>query len=288
MSIRRPKRPCRRRPHERPVRLAACEAALPAAAGPADVGRDRGRAAVAAWLLPGISVDGFRGALVTALLIAILNAALPPIAAALRIPFMAVLGFLIALFLNAVMLLLASRIDAAAITVDNFGWALLAALVASAIGRCSVRAAGDERRRHVHAADDPAHRQAAGRRRRHRRAGPALPGDRRPRPAGAPAGDARRLGADAGPLGRRGNPPAGRMGARPLLPDRGEPGWDPAGLEPGHPRVSLGGEGDRAGGGLLGARRTARRSSRSTRPASACSSTAARAAGTCCPERPTR
>jgi uncharacterized membrane protein YvlD (DUF360 family) len=89
---------------------------------------------IAAGLLPGISIDGFRGALVTALLIGILNAALPPIAAALRIPFMAVLGFLIALVLNAVMLLLASRIDAASITVDNFGWALLAALVASAIG----------------------------------------------------------------------------------------------------------------------------------------------------------
>ena len=44
---------------------------------------------IAAWLLPGISVDGFSGALVTALLIAILNAVLPPIAAALRIPFMA-------------------------------------------------------------------------------------------------------------------------------------------------------------------------------------------------------
>ena len=89
---------------------------------------------IAAGLLPGISINGFGGALVTALLIAILNAVLPPIAAALRIPFMAVLGFLIALFLNAVMLLLASRIDAASITVDNFGWALLAALVAAGIG----------------------------------------------------------------------------------------------------------------------------------------------------------
>jgi uncharacterized membrane protein YvlD (DUF360 family) len=89
---------------------------------------------IAAGLLPGISIDGFGGALVTALVIAILNAALPPLAAALRIPFMAVLGFLIVLVLNAVMLLLASRIDAAAISVSNFGWALLAALVASAIG----------------------------------------------------------------------------------------------------------------------------------------------------------
>jgi uncharacterized membrane protein YvlD (DUF360 family) len=87
----------------------------------------------AAWVVPGVSIDGFRGAAVAALLIGILNAVLFPIAAALRIPFMAVLGFLIALFLDAVMLLLASRIDAASITVSNFGWALVAALIASAI-----------------------------------------------------------------------------------------------------------------------------------------------------------
>ena len=89
---------------------------------------------IAAWLLPGISIDGFGGALVTALLIAIFNAVLPPIAAALRIPFMAVLGF--------PHRPPPERSHAAprlpdrrcAITVDNFGWALLAALVASAIG----------------------------------------------------------------------------------------------------------------------------------------------------------
>ena len=88
---------------------------------------------VAAWLVPGVSVDGFKGALVTALLIGILNAVLNPIAAALKIPFMAVLGFLIALILDAVMLMLASSIDRSAITVTNFWWALLTALVASAI-----------------------------------------------------------------------------------------------------------------------------------------------------------
>jgi uncharacterized membrane protein YvlD (DUF360 family) len=88
----------------------------------------------AAAVVPGVSIDGFGGAVITALVIAILNAALPPLAAALRIPFMAVLGFLIVLLLDAVMLMLASRIDRAAISVSNFGWALLAALVASAIG----------------------------------------------------------------------------------------------------------------------------------------------------------
>jgi uncharacterized membrane protein YvlD (DUF360 family) len=89
---------------------------------------------IAAAIMPGVSIDGFGGALVTVFLIAILNAALPPLAAALRIPFMALLGFVIVLILDAVILLLASRIDRAAISVSNFGWALLTALVASAIG----------------------------------------------------------------------------------------------------------------------------------------------------------
>ncbi len=88
----------------------------------------------AAAIVPGVSIDGFGGALVTALVIAVLNAALPPLAAALRIPFMALLGFLVVLVLDAVMLMLAARIDRAAISVSNFGWALLTALVASAFG----------------------------------------------------------------------------------------------------------------------------------------------------------
>jgi uncharacterized membrane protein YvlD (DUF360 family) len=88
----------------------------------------------AAAIVPGVSIDGIGGAAVTVLVITILNAALPPLAAALRIPFMAVLGFLIVLVLDAAMLMLASRIDRAAISVSNFGWALLAALVASAFG----------------------------------------------------------------------------------------------------------------------------------------------------------
>jgi uncharacterized membrane protein YvlD (DUF360 family) len=88
----------------------------------------------AAAIVPGVSIDGLGGALVTALVIALLNAALPPLAAALRMPFMALLGFVVVLVLDAVMLILASRIDRAAISVSNFGWALLTALVASAIG----------------------------------------------------------------------------------------------------------------------------------------------------------
>jgi len=88
---------------------------------------------VAATIVPGVSIEGFWGALVTALLIAILNAVLPPIVAALRLPFMALLGFLVVLVLDALMLQLAAKIRPEAISVENFGWALLAALVAAAV-----------------------------------------------------------------------------------------------------------------------------------------------------------
>jgi len=88
---------------------------------------------VAAAIVPGVSIEGFGGALVAALLIAILNAILPPIVAGLRLPFMALLGFVLVLVLDALMLQLAAEIRPEAISVDDFGWALLAALVAAAV-----------------------------------------------------------------------------------------------------------------------------------------------------------
>ena len=89
---------------------------------------------IAAYIVPGVVVHGFGGAVVASLLIAILNAIVPPIIAALRIPFMALLGFVVVLLVDAALLEAASRIRPEALTVDNFGWALLAALVASAVG----------------------------------------------------------------------------------------------------------------------------------------------------------
>ncbi|MFL6035261.1 MAG: phage holin family protein, partial [Gaiellaceae bacterium] len=88
---------------------------------------------VAAAIVPGVSVNGWSGALVAAALIAILNAILPPVIAALRLPFTLVLGFLLVLFLNAGMLKLASDIAPGAITVDSFWWALVAAFVAAIV-----------------------------------------------------------------------------------------------------------------------------------------------------------
>ena len=86
----------------------------------------------AAWVVPGLAIEGRGGALVAAALIAILNAILPPLVAALRLPFMLLLGFVLVLLLDAAMLLLASELAPNAISVDSFWWALLAALVAAA------------------------------------------------------------------------------------------------------------------------------------------------------------
>jgi uncharacterized membrane protein YvlD (DUF360 family) len=87
---------------------------------------------IAGAIVPGVTVGTFGKALVAAVLIAALNAVLPPIVAALRLPLTLVLGFLIVLVLDALILLLASAIDSTAIHVDSFGSALLAALVISA------------------------------------------------------------------------------------------------------------------------------------------------------------
>ena len=53
----------------------------------------------------------------------------PPLVAALRLPFTLALGFVAALVLDPIILLLASKIDPHSFKVDGFGWALLASLV---------------------------------------------------------------------------------------------------------------------------------------------------------------
>jgi len=87
----------------------------------------------AAAIVPGVDINSFGGALLVALVVGILNAVLPPLIAALRLPFALVAGFILVLALDALMLMLASDIVPGAVSVDNFGWALLTALVASAV-----------------------------------------------------------------------------------------------------------------------------------------------------------
>lgn len=88
---------------------------------------------IAAAIVPHVSVGSFSDALAAAVLIAALNALLPPIVAALRLPFTLALGFVLVLVLDAVSLILASHISRRTVRVDSFGWALLAALVISAV-----------------------------------------------------------------------------------------------------------------------------------------------------------
>ena len=89
---------------------------------------------VAAAILPGVRIPGFADAVVAAFLIALLNAVLPPLVAALRAPFTVALGFVGILAVDAFVMVAVSYIDPHALQVDSFWWALLAALVMAAAG----------------------------------------------------------------------------------------------------------------------------------------------------------
>jgi uncharacterized membrane protein YvlD (DUF360 family) len=88
---------------------------------------------VATKLVPGASDSTFRAALAVAVALAVLNAILPPLVAALRLPFTALLGFFLVLGLDAAMLLLADRVSDG-LKIDSFWSALGVALVAAAVG----------------------------------------------------------------------------------------------------------------------------------------------------------
>ena len=90
---------------------------------------------VASWVLPGVDIGSFWGALVVAAVVALLNAVIPPVLAALRLPLTLVLGFLLVLIADAVILQIAAGLNVTdgVFSVDNFGWALLAAFIVAAV-----------------------------------------------------------------------------------------------------------------------------------------------------------
>jgi uncharacterized membrane protein YvlD (DUF360 family) len=88
---------------------------------------------VAAGLVRGADVRSFWGAIGVAAIIAVLNAVLPPVVAALRLPFTVGVGFLLVLALDAAMLLIAADLAPGHLHVDGFGSALAVALIASAV-----------------------------------------------------------------------------------------------------------------------------------------------------------
>jgi uncharacterized membrane protein YvlD (DUF360 family) len=111
-------------PRLRPLRLAVAWAVSAASI------------AVAAWILPGVALHSTGAAFVTAAVIAILNAVLPPLLAALRLPYMIAAGFLLILFADALLLLGAARALPDDIRVDTFGDALLASIIIAGVGLC--------------------------------------------------------------------------------------------------------------------------------------------------------
>src|SRR3954463_8674597 len=90
--------------------------------------------AVAAWIVPGVKLEQTGAAVLVAALIAVLNAVLPPLIAALRLPFALVAGFLLVLAADAFALVLADELFPEQIHVGGFADALLAAVVIAAVG----------------------------------------------------------------------------------------------------------------------------------------------------------
>src|SRR5437879_5540361 len=88
---------------------------------------------LAAAILPGFHIDSFWSALLVALLVGLLNAGLAPVVSAIRLPYTVATSFLLLLVLDALLLLAADALSSSGVHVDGFGWALLAALVISAI-----------------------------------------------------------------------------------------------------------------------------------------------------------
>jgi uncharacterized membrane protein YvlD (DUF360 family) len=92
---------------------------------------------LAAGLVGGAEIRGFAGAAAVAAILGVLNALLPPLVAALRLPFTVAIGFVLVLCLDAAMLLLAADIAPEHLHVDGLGSALLVALIASAVS-CAI------------------------------------------------------------------------------------------------------------------------------------------------------
>ena len=84
-------------------------------------------------ILPGIQVDGARSAIVTALLLGLINATLRPVLLILTLPLTILTLGAFALLINGAMLALAARF-VEGVHVDGFGSAVLGAVVVSLVG----------------------------------------------------------------------------------------------------------------------------------------------------------
>lgn len=87
---------------------------------------------IAAYIIPGIHVEGFFPALVTALVLGLINAFIKPIIIILTLPINILTLGLFTLVINAALILLTSAI-VPGFTVDGFFWALLFSVALSLV-----------------------------------------------------------------------------------------------------------------------------------------------------------
>jgi len=87
---------------------------------------------IAAYLLPGVSVDGLLAALVVAIVLGFINAFLKPILIILTLPINVLTLGLFTLVINALLIMLASSI-VPGFNVAGFWWAMLFGLVLFAV-----------------------------------------------------------------------------------------------------------------------------------------------------------
>ncbi len=88
---------------------------------------------IAAGLTPGVALDTPGAGALVALSLALLNAVVPPVLAALRLPFMVAIGFILILLVDAALLVLVDEVFPDWIRVDSFADAFLMSLLIAAV-----------------------------------------------------------------------------------------------------------------------------------------------------------
>ena len=252
-------------------RLGAEQAAPAAPAAARLLGRSPRRSVyVAAGLVAGVRASTGRAARsLVAAVIAVVNAVLPPVIAALRLPFTLVTGFLLVLFADAAALMLADELfpDVHRRSTRS-ATRCSPSLVMAAVSIVHPGDGRDQRRRRVHAAGDQADRPPPGRR---RRAPTPRASSSSRSTASACRSCATRCATAAPRTWRAGSPRTATALAEWETDLSSQTGASQAGhparLERGHPGLPLGREGDADDDDLLGARPTAPRSSAAARPA---------------------
>ncbi len=85
-----------------------------------------------AWLLPGVSVKSYGSAIITAIVLGILNAIVKPILQLLSLPLTIITLGLFLLVINTIIILLTSYL-VGSFHVDSFWWALLFSIILSIV-----------------------------------------------------------------------------------------------------------------------------------------------------------